>query len=87
MPAASPTILIAAYNYYVVVRLLIQKGMRCVFVDIDPTTLTIDPDDLARKITPASKLVVVTHMFGIPADLETIKRICDDHGLLIRWAT
>lgn len=74
-------VLVAAYNFYVIIRLLLQRGVVPVFVDIDPDTLGMDPDDLVRKITPRSRLVLVTHLFGHPADMEQITRICQGHGL------
>lgn len=70
---------VAAYNYYVVVRLLAQKGLRPVFVDVDRETLGMDPADLRRKVSPATGLVVVTHMYGNPADITEIGAICDEH--------
>lgn len=76
-------VLIAGYNYYVVVRLLVQKGLKPVFVDIDPETLGMDAQDLAKKVTERSKLVVVTHMFGCPANLGDIKRVCETNNLLL----
>ncbi|HEX8206197.1 MAG TPA: DegT/DnrJ/EryC1/StrS family aminotransferase [Solirubrobacteraceae bacterium] len=80
-PPPGSEVLVAAYNYYVVVRILVQKGLRPVFVDIDRGTLGMDAEDLRRKITPASSLVIATHMFGIPADVEGIAGVCDEHGL------
>ncbi len=76
-------ILVPAYNFYVMVRLAVQRGLRPVFVDIDPATLSIDVDDLAAKITPRSAAVLVTHMFGIPADLPRIVELCTNHDLLL----
>ncbi|MFQ5901293.1 MAG: DegT/DnrJ/EryC1/StrS family aminotransferase [Thermodesulfobacteriota bacterium] len=76
-------VLVSAYNFYVVIRLIIQKGLVPVFVDIEPETLCMDPDDLARKITDRSRLVLVTHMFGTPADLKRITLICKQNNLLL----
>lgn len=76
-------VLIAAYNFYVIVRILIQKKLIPVFVDIDPETLCIDPEDLEKKITGKSRLVIVTHMFGNPADMGRIGSICRQNDLLL----
>jgi dTDP-4-amino-4,6-dideoxygalactose transaminase len=76
-------VLVSAYNFYVMVRLIVQKGLVPVFVDIEPTTLNMDAQDLARKVTSRSRLVLVTHMFGQPANLREIKAICDQHDLLL----
>ena len=74
-------VLVSAYNYYVVVRILVQKGLKPVFVDIDPATLSMDPADMARKITANTRLALVTHMFGIPADMDSIQTLCTIHHL------
>jgi dTDP-4-amino-4,6-dideoxygalactose transaminase len=74
-------VLVGAYNFYVIVRLVIQKSLVPVFVDIDPETLGIDPADLERKITPRSRMVLVTHMFGNPSDMTRIAAICERHEL------
>ncbi|MET0623372.1 MAG: aminotransferase class I/II-fold pyridoxal phosphate-dependent enzyme [Pyrinomonadaceae bacterium] len=76
-------VLVAAYNFYVVVQLLVQKGLVPVFVDIEPDTLCMSADDLLAKVSDRSRLVLVTHMFGIPADLTRIRDICDRHDLLL----
>ncbi len=76
-------VLVAAYNFYIIVRLVIQRGLKPVFVDIEPDTLCMDSDDLARKITDRSRLVIVTHMFGNPADMPRIQQTCEQHDLLL----
>lgn len=76
-------VLIAAYNYFVVVRLIVQKGLKPVFVDIEPETLCMDSQDLAQKITKRSRMVLVTHMFGNPANLGKIAEICQQNRLLL----
>lgn len=80
---AGDEVLIAAYNFYVIVRLVVQKGLVPVFVDIDPETLCLDATDLAQKVTDRSRLVIVTHMFGNPANLTEIGAVCRQHELLL----
>lgn len=76
-------VLIAAYNFYAIVRILIQKSLIPVFVDIDLETLCINPEDLEKKITEKSRLVLVTHMFGNPADMGRIASISKRNNLLL----
>jgi dTDP-4-amino-4,6-dideoxygalactose transaminase len=76
-------ILVAAYNFYVIVRLLIQRGLVPVFVDVEPETLCMDPNDLLARIGPRSRLVLPTHIFGHPANLSRIGEICREHNLLL----
>ncbi len=52
-----------------------------VFVDIDPKTLTMDPEDLRRKITDRTKAILVLHAYGHPADMDPIMEIAEERGI------
>ncbi len=47
-------------------------GALPVLADIDPATLNIDPADVAARLSPRTKAIVVPHMFGLPADLDRL---------------
>ena len=54
---------------------ILANGLKIKWVDIDPTTLNMDLDDLARKITPTTKAIILVHWGGYPNDLDKIKQI------------
>jgi dTDP-4-amino-4,6-dideoxygalactose transaminase len=54
---------------------ILANGLKIKWVDIDPTTLNMDLDDLARKITPKTKAIILVHWGGYPNDLNKIKQI------------
>jgi dTDP-4-amino-4,6-dideoxygalactose transaminase len=60
-------------------------GLRIRWVDVDPATLNVDLDDLGRKITPATRAVVVVHWTGYPVDLDRLAAVLDraeaEHGI------
>ena len=56
---------------------VLANGLKLKWVDIDPTTLNMDLDDLARKITSKTKVIMLVHWGGYPNDLDKIKRIQD----------
>jgi len=58
-------------------------GARPVPVDIDVETLTMDPADLARKVTSSSRAIMVVHLFGHPTDMDPIHEIANAHGLKV----
>src|SRR5713101_3124865 len=62
---------------------ILYAGARPVFVDIEPDTFNIDPDRVERAITPRTKAVLAVDLFGHPADLPRLARICDAHGLVL----
>jgi len=54
---------------------ILANNLKIKWVDIDPTTLNMDLDDLERKITPTTKVIMVVHWGGYPNDLDRIKKI------------
>jgi len=58
-------------------------GARPVFVDIDPATANLDPNLLERAITPRTRAIVPVHLYGRPADMDSIRSIADRHNLRI----
>ncbi len=45
--------------------------------------LGLDPEDVARRITPRTKAVCAVHYGGYAADLDGLQRVCDEHGLVL----
>jgi dTDP-4-amino-4,6-dideoxygalactose transaminase len=43
----------------------------------------IDPEDVARRITPRTRAVIAVHFGGYPADVDALRSLCDAHGLLL----
>lgn len=54
---------------------ILGNGLKIKWVDIDPTTLNMDLDDLARKITHKTKVIMMGHWGGYPNDLDKVKEI------------
>jgi len=58
-------------------------GARPIFVDIEPATANIDPSRIGGAITARTKAIVPVHLYGRPADLDSIVKIAEDHGLAV----
>ncbi len=54
-----------------------------VFVDIRPDTLTIDPEQIERRLTPRTKAIIPVHLFGQCANMEAIMDVADRHGVKV----
>jgi dTDP-4-amino-4,6-dideoxygalactose transaminase len=65
-------IIVPALTFWVVPALARAAGLRVVFADIDPATFTLSPEALERAISPATRAVVPTHLYGLPCDMERI---------------
>lgn len=58
-------------------------GARPVFADIRPDTFTLDPDAVAAAITPATRAIVVVHLYGQTADLDALAALAARRGLIL----
>ena len=54
---------------------ILANNLNIKWVDIDPTTLNMDLDDLSRKITKKTKVIFLVHWGGYPMDLDKLKQI------------
>jgi len=60
-----------------------MAGAQVVFVDINPSTYTIDVTQIEAKITKKTKAIIPVHLYGQPADMDPIVAIAKKHGLRI----
>jgi perosamine synthetase len=74
-------VLCPAFTFIATANSILYQGIRPTFVDVDPATFNIDPDDLAEKITPKTKAVIGVHLYGHPFDLTAVSEICQDNGV------
>jgi dTDP-4-amino-4,6-dideoxygalactose transaminase len=76
-------IVVPALTFWVIPELARQVGLRPVFADINANTFTLDPDALARAITPKTRAVVPTHLYGLPCDMDPIMKLARQHNLAV----
>ena len=58
-------------------------GAKPTFADIDPSTFTMDPGDIERRLTGRTKVILPVHLYGQAADMEPICEIGRRHGIRI----
>lgn len=62
---------------------VLHVGATPVFADIDPELFTIDPEDVARRVTPRTRAIVAMHYGGQACDLEALAAIAEDAGVML----
>jgi len=62
---------------------LLKEKVKPVYADIDPRTFNIDPEDIARKVTPKTKAIYVVHYGGQMCDMDPIMEIAKKHNLYV----
>ncbi len=74
-------VLVQAYTCVVVINAIRWTGATPIYVDIDPDTLNMDPQDARQKVTDKTKVLLLQHTFGLPADITGLMQVAKDSGL------
>lgn len=76
-------VIVPSYTFFASVAPMLPLGGVPVFCEIDPLTLTADPDDIERRITPRTRAICVVHLWGNPARLDRLTDIARRHDLIL----
>ena len=74
-------VITSAFTFIATAEAIKYVGATPVFVDIDPQSFNITPENIEVAITPKTRAVMPVHLFGQPANLPAIVEICKKHGL------
>jgi len=75
-------VIIPAYTWNATANAVIASGAVPVLAEVDDS-LTLDPDDVERKLTARSRAILPVHMRGAPADLTALTALVEEHGLVL----
>lgn len=76
-------VIVTSYSFIASAFCVLQAGAIPVFADVRKETHTLDPEDVARKITPRTKAILPVHLYGIPCDMGPLMDIARKHGLYV----
>ena len=76
-------IITTPFSYVATTAAIVWENCTPVFVDIHPDYLTIDETKIEAAITPRTKAILATHVFGNPCHIEAIKTIAQKHNLKV----
>src|SRR5262249_42023188 len=76
-------VIVPSLTFIASVNVIVHAGATPVFVDIDPRTFNLDPEDVARKIGPRTKAVLPVDQLGMPCEIDKILELAELRGLLV----
>ena len=76
-------VIVPAITFVATMAYPLAVGAKLVFADVDARTLNMDPADVARKITPKTKMIVPVHIGGYPVDMEPIMKLAKENNILV----
>lgn len=72
-----------SFTFFATASCIWRLGARIVFADIEADSFNIDPAQIEAAITPATKAILVVHLFGQCAQMDAIQAIARRHGLAV----
>lgn len=74
-------VILPSFTFHATAHAIVWNGLKLKFVDIDPETLTIDPEKVEENITKETSAVCGVHIFGNSCDINALQDISDDHNI------
>ncbi len=74
-------VLTVAAGFPTTVNPIIQNNLKPVLVDVNLSTYDAIPEMLREAVSPKTKAIMMAHTLGNPFDLDTVRELCDKHGL------
>lgn len=79
----SGEIITTPFSYVATTSSIAWQNCTPVYVDIDPLSWNIDTNKIEEKITQNTQAILVTHVFGVPCDIEALQEIAEKHNLIL----
>ncbi len=80
---AGDEVLMPAYTFHIVPLVIHACGLKPVFVDVDPDTYNLNIALIEKFLTPNTKAILATHIYGQPCDMEPILQIARARKLIV----
>lgn len=77
----SGDVVVPSFTFAATAHAVAWNGLRPVFADIDPETLTLSPHAALRGITVRTSAILATHIYGTPCDVEALADAARHHGI------
>lgn len=76
-------VLVPPMTFVATANSVVYHGATPVFVDVEESTLLLNPGEVEKKITPRTKAIIAVDYAGQPCDYRKLRQIADTHGLVL----
>ena len=76
-------VIVQGYTCVVIPNAIHAAGGVPIYADIDPETLNLDLSSVRAAISPRTRVIICQHTFGIPAEVLSLRSLCDEYGILL----
>ena len=76
-------VILPAFTIISCLNPIIRAGAKPIFIDVDPETWNMDLDQIEKKITKKTKIILAVHIYGLPTYMPKIIRLANKYGLKV----
>lgn len=76
-------VITSPFTFFATAEVIMLRGAKPVFTDIETSTFNIDPGQIESKITKKTRAILPVHLFGRPADMASIMKIARNHNVSV----
>jgi dTDP-4-amino-4,6-dideoxygalactose transaminase len=80
---AEDEVITTGFSFFATAGVITRLGATPVYVDIDPDTYNMAPDQIEKKITSKTKAIMPVHLYGQCAEMDPILVIAKKHNLKV----
>ena len=80
---AGDEVITASHSFIAGANSIRYCGATPIFVDIDPRTYNLDPQQVAEAVTPRTRAILAIHQMGMPCDLPALLAVASRHGIAL----
>jgi dTDP-4-amino-4,6-dideoxygalactose transaminase len=79
--ASGDEVITSPLTFSATANVIVHVGATPVFADVDPKTMSLDPEAVARAVTSRTRAILPVHLTGRPCDMDALRQIADRHHL------
>ena len=76
-------VIVPANTFIATSEAVTRAGHKIVFCDCDPRNYTISIEDVKKRITPRTKVLIAVHLYGHPCDMDAVMSLASEHRLKV----
>ena len=76
-------VIVPSFTFAATANAVVLAGAVPVFADIEPDSFALDPESVARAITPNTAAIMPVHLYGHPADMDRLSALAAEHSLAL----
>jgi dTDP-4-amino-4,6-dideoxygalactose transaminase len=76
-------VIVPSFSFIATATPVIAAGAKPIFVEIDPKTYTVNPEEIRKAVTKRTKAIMPVHLYGHPANMDPILEVAEENDLYV----